>query len=88
MVYRILIFNYKHWCAANKETVKVFKRTPGSLGTEEINDGHKSEVEGGPGDLEFPSQRLNAWRGDFDDHEVEDPVRSGAQRSAFRPHAE
>lgn len=88
MVYRILNFNYKHWCATNKEAVKIFKRTPSSLEAEEINDGHKGEVEDGPGDLEFPSQRLNAWRGDFDDHEVEDPVRGGAHRSTLRPHAE
>ena len=71
-----------------EETVHVLEGAVGGFGVEEVDDGDEGEVEDDPDDVELPAEGLDADGGDFDDHEVEGPVRGGADCGALGSHAE
>lgn len=54
--------------------VEIFEGAVGGLWIEEIHNRDEAEIQHCPNDVELPAQGLDTGGGDFDNHEVEDPL--------------
>lgn len=79
----ILIPKHKDARIIPKQPIDILERAVGRFRVEKIDDGYERSVEDGPDDVEFPLQGLDAYGCDFDDHEVEGPVRGSSQGRPF-----
>lgn len=79
----VLIPKHEDFRIIPEQPIDILERAVGRFRVEEIDDGHERGVEDGPDDVEFPLQGLDADGCDFDNHEVEGPIRSGAEGSPF-----
>lgn len=80
---RILIPKHQNLRLLPKQPINILQRAIRRLGVEQIHNGHETRVKHGPDDVEFPLEGLDADGRDFDDHEVEGPVRSGSEGRPF-----
>ena len=66
----IFVPEYQDVLVISEETVNIFQSAVRGFGVEEVDDRDERGIEDGPNDIEFPVERLNADRGDFNDCKI------------------